>query len=187
MNPDNIKLSLIGQINMYIFEQYGTLIISYNRHKKAKKLILECGSGLSTLIMAPIAEKTGVEIISLEDNVFWGERVTRELGKHGLKKSILHHVKLIKYDDFDWYDTASIEIGEIDLCICDAPPGSTRGGRTGLFHLHGDKFIKGGKILVDDMIRQEEQDMVSDWKRLKNFDISILGDIDKHAVLTITE
>ena len=38
--------------------------------------ILECGSGLTTLLMAPVAARTGVQIHALENNPAWHARVT---------------------------------------------------------------------------------------------------------------
>src|SRR5690554_2949016 len=49
--------------------EYINTLIKYS--KKTDGLILECGSGLSTLLIAPIAKMKGIKMISLEHNEFW--------------------------------------------------------------------------------------------------------------------
>ena len=44
----------------------------------ANKLIFECGSGLSTLIVGVIAKKNGTKMISIEHNPKWARKLQNE-------------------------------------------------------------------------------------------------------------
>jgi hypothetical protein len=128
--------------------------------------ILECGSGLSTLVVAAVASVLGRELYSLEHHAGWREKVQTELNRFGLN-SVAHlpTTSLVSYGDFSWYDVteASIPTG-LTLVICDAPPHSTQGGRSGLLPVMRNRFAPGCRVLMDDGIRQAERDIVRKWQ-----------------------
>ena len=148
-------------------------------------LIFECGSGLSTLIVGAIAKKNGVKMISIEHHPKWAAKVQTEIKKYKLTNNQIFLSNLINYGDFDWYDIDNINISDIDLCICDAPPGNTFGGRKGFLYLFKDKVHNGTIILVDDIIREAEQKMIEEWSNIIPFDIIQKGENDPHAILMI--
>jgi hypothetical protein len=148
-------------------------------------LIFECGSGLSTLLIGAIVKKRNLKMISLEHNTNWAKKVQSQIKKYKLTNNELLLRPLINYGDFDWYDINDVAIAEIGLCICDAPPGSTYGGRKGFLYLFKDKVNEGSVILVDDTIREAEQSMIKEWKNIKNFDVDFKGNNYQHAILIV--
>ncbi len=91
---------------------------------KTDKLILECGSGLSTLLLGAIAKKNNIKIVSLEHMDNWAEKVEKELSKYHLNNNQVLVCPLVDYGDFVWYKYNELSDQEIGLCICDGPPGS---------------------------------------------------------------
>lgn len=84
---------------------------------KTNDLIFECGCGLSTLLLAVIAKKKNIKMISFEHIPEWGYRVQNELRKYNLINNELYIRPLLNYGDFDWYDIENINIDNIGLCI----------------------------------------------------------------------
>jgi hypothetical protein len=132
-----------------------------------KGTMLECGSGLSTVLMAMIARRTGARIISLEHNPEWYKLMVSRLRSHGLGIEGLLLAPLADFGEFDWYDTgdALAETGQIDVVLCDGPPNSTRGGRYGLLPRMGNRFAPGCRVIVDDTQRAEEIAMIERWQQ----------------------
>jgi predicted O-methyltransferase YrrM len=126
---------------------------------------LECGSGLSTVLIAVAAEKTGNRHIALESHAEWAAKVRHELEALGLGSLVeVVHAPLKSYGDFSWYDLANVLLpDEIDCVVCDGPPGSTIGGRFGLLPLLKDRLAAGAVILLDDAFRPKEAETAGRW------------------------
>jgi hypothetical protein len=149
------------------------------------KLILECGSGLSTLIIGPIAKKRRLKMISFEHNDYWANRVQSLINKYKLNYNDILLRPLVNYGNFYWYDIKNVNIPEIGLCICDGPPGGTYGGRKGFLYLFKSKVISGTAILVDDTNREEEKSMIKEWNNICEFDSIIPKSNGMHTILII--
>jgi len=128
--------------------------------------ILECGSGLSTLVVAAVAGVRGRQLYSLEHHPEWREKVQSELDRFGLN-SVAHlpQTGLISYGEFTWYDVTQVNIPTgVTLVICDAPPHSTHGGRSGLLPVMRKSLAPGCRVLMDDGVRQGEREIVRKWQ-----------------------
>jgi len=126
--------------------------------------ILECGSGLSTLIAGIVAERRGIPVIALEHIDAWRERVTREVRRLGLRRVRVCRAPLEHFGDYCWYQMPQETCGVVfALVLCDGPPGTTPGGRYGLLprarSMIGDRCV----ILLDDAARAEEQAVARRW------------------------
>ena len=76
------------------------------------------------------------------------------------------------YGSYQWYDVDHDALPHgIKLCICDGPPGSTRGGRYGLMPQIGHRLAPGCVVLLDDTCRAEELDIARRWAN--EFDLSV--------------
>jgi len=124
-------------------------------------------------------------MISIEHHPKWAAKVQTEIKKYKLTNNQIFLSNLINYGDFDWYNIDNINISDIDLCICDAPPGNIFGGRKGFLYLFKDKVHNGTIILVDDIIREAEQKMIKEWSNIIPFDIIQKAENDPHAILKI--
>jgi predicted O-methyltransferase YrrM len=131
--------------------------------KSERGPILECGSGLTTLILAVAAERSRAEVWSLENDPEWYLRVQSVLREFGLQV-LLRRVPLRSYGEFDWYDVEGLELPVFSVVVCDGPPGETRGGRYGLLPVLQERLATGCTVLVDDAARPSEQAMLERWK-----------------------
>lgn len=131
----------------------------------AKGPILECGSGLTTILIGTAAEKAGVDLWSMEHLPDWGDRVGHALKRHGLDSVRLHVASLRDYAGYAWYDPPLKAMpNNFSLVICDGPPGSTWGGRYGLLPIMGNRLAPGCIILLDDAARPDEQAIAQRWQ-----------------------
>jgi hypothetical protein len=125
--------------------------------------VLECGSGLTTVLLAMTAGRRGVEVWSLEHDLGWYRSTRRVLAHFRLRGINLCHAPLVRYEGFAWYQVSLPLMPErFGLVVCDGPPGSTPGGRGGLLPVMGRRLL-GATILVDDAERPSERAMLADW------------------------
>jgi hypothetical protein len=123
--------------------------------------IIECGSGLTTLLLALIAPGA---VWSLEHTEEWQRHVQTRLWLAGAKANVLP-APLTSYGPFHWYEVPDALPPEFRLVVCDGPPGTTRGGRYGLLPLLGNRLARGSVILLDDAQRPDEQLVLKRWEK----------------------
>jgi hypothetical protein len=129
--------------------------------------ILECGSGLSTVLMAIAAQKSGSTLVTLEQSPTWAHTVTRSLARHAATQSATVLVCPLKdYGSYHWYDVPldALRPGGFTAIICDGPPSGTPGGRFGLLPTIRRELNPGCTIILDDLERPEEQAIVKRWE-----------------------
>lgn len=127
--------------------------------------ILECGSGLSTLLLGLVAERRELEVWTLEHHAVWARRVQRVLDRFGIRSVKLCLAPLKRYGSFDWYDAPTSSMPDkFCLLICDGPPGETFGGRYGVIPVLGSRLAPGSDILLDDVVRDAERETAMRWR-----------------------
>jgi hypothetical protein len=145
--------------------------------------ILECGSGLTTFLLA-IA--SGHAVWSLEHLAEWRRRTQTRLRWVGVGANVLH-APLRPYGSYDWYAVPACLPSDIRLVVCDGPPGETRGGRYGLLPLLRHHLSKGATLLLDDAERPEEQGVLQQWEKEVGWEHVIKGERDEaYAVVTVS-
>jgi hypothetical protein len=136
------------------------------RASEARGSILDCGSGLSTVLLGLVAERTGSTVWSLEHQAFWAERIAASLARHDFRRVNVCHAPLRSFGTFDWYDVDAAALPrDIALVVCDGPPEHTRGGRYGFLPVMRDHLAPGCVILLDDATRPVEQRVLDQWAR----------------------
>lgn len=133
--------------------------------------ILECGSGLTTLVAAVLLEGRNRECIALEHDPLWRDRVTSTLEALDLTDVSVRAAPLRSYGDFDWYSLPDEMPATLEVVICDGPPKSTKGGRYGAWPLLVDRFTPATCVLLDDASRSGEKAVLEKWG--EDFGISI--------------
>lgn len=124
--------------------------------------VLECGSGLSTIVIGAISERTGNPVVSLENSSWWARHVQWCL-KLARAQNVDYRVRgLRNFGDFDWYDLGA-PVDDVTLVICDGPISTSRGGRFGLLPVCGDQLAPNPRILLDDFDRPSERQVVQRW------------------------
>ena len=148
--------------------------------------ILECGSGLSTILVGAIAEKRGVSLWSLEHNPGWAKKSQVYLDKYDIKAVSLCVRPLRDYGSFSWYDPPmEFMPDKFSLVICDGPPGDTKGGRIGLSSVMRARLPTGCVILLDDATRLHERAIARKWNSELGTSSELRGQTDPYIKLTI--
>lgn len=117
--------------------------------RNAKGAILECGSGLTTLVLGLVSSHP---VISLEHSPVWASYTERMLDKHGIKAEV-RCAPLKDLGAFEWYQAG--DLPEIGLVVCDGPPRQTKGGRNGLTSVM-DKLTNAAFLLDDPALETTE-------------------------------
>jgi hypothetical protein len=138
--------------------------------------ILECGSGLSTIVVGAIAQKYGKKLWTLEHRAEWALKLTTYLKKYKIDSVTLNTKPLKDYGEYCWYEPNLRTMPDrFTLVICDGPPGTTKGGRYGLVPVVGNKIKPGCVILLDDAGRKEELAIARKWASELHAPFKILG------------
>lgn len=130
--------------------------------------ILECGSGVSTILLGVVAHLRGNHVWSLEHSEFWANRVRSTLHRYGLNSVTVCERPLRDYGEFTWYDPPHPSMpDDFALVVCDGPPAcvgnQTPGGRYGLLPVMRSHLRPGCTILLDDADRLGEQQVLARW------------------------
>jgi len=155
------------------------------RSLESRGPILECGSGITTLLLGLLCAPRKVEVWTLEHSPEWEKLLTRELRTNGIAGVHICSAPLISFGEFDWYDCSIHEMPqEFSLVVCDGPPGSTRGGRYGLMPIMDKRLPPGSVVLLDDAERPDEMELMRRWEKEYGFESEVIGsDNHKFAVM----
>ncbi len=126
--------------------------------------ILECGSGLTTIMLGVVAHGTGNIVWTLEHDQVWYERVNKYIKRFKIRSVRLCFSPLKDFGDFCWY-TVPLDLmpDMFSMVVCDGPPGRTRGGRYGLLPIMKQRLKPGATILLDDAEREQEKAIAIRW------------------------
>lgn len=135
-------------------------------------LVVECGSGVSTLWLATAARQHGVttRIVALEHDAHYAEQTRALLARHGLGDiAEVRHAPL-RFNDVDgtdrfWYDVSAVaDLTGIGLLFVDGPPAAVgEHARFPALPLLQDRLAERCSIVLDDMIRTDEQEVAQLW------------------------
>jgi hypothetical protein len=146
--------------------------------------VLECGTGITTIILGLMTQRRQVQVFSLENSAEWLKRVQAVLDRNGLSNVNACFSPLRDYGDFDWYDPPFERLPEkFSLVVCDGPPGTTKGGRYGLLPVMGERLSASSVILLDDTDRPEEQTIMNRWISESNLREEVVNGGAAFAVL----
>lgn len=136
--------------------------------------ILECGSGLTTLLLGMLAGRRGVVVRSLEHSAEWQKRISTVLTKNQISNVEVLSSPLRDYGDFAWYDPPLPKLpDQFRLVVCDGPPGMTKGGRYGLLPVFGARLPEGTVIVLDDAERPGEVELIDRWKNESDLAVEV--------------
>lgn len=163
-----------GNESWSAWEEY--LVCCVEHALSADGPILECGSGLSTLLIGAIAKKRGIEYWALEHSPEWAAKTQRNLDRYQID-SVRLCVKPIKsFGDYSWYDPPLESMPDkFALVVCDGPPGQTKGGRFGLVPVMRSRVESECVILLDDAEREEECVIARQWRSQLIIQSELLG------------
>ena len=155
------------------------------------KTILECGSGVSTLLMSYCLRELGEgHIWSLEHDHKYAESVRETLRAQGLEDfSTIIEAPLtelsLRGKNWLWYDTGFLkDIGSIDLLLVDGPPQKTQKmARYPALHVLSKSLSDDAIVIFDDASVRRGRRTVRAWrKEFKDFHFR-LYDTEKGALI----
>jgi predicted O-methyltransferase YrrM len=131
--------------------------------------ILECSSGLSTLVLARCCQLNGRgQVISLENGEEYARATRKDLAFLGLENQArVLHTPLVHQEvngrEFDWYSLPALP-ENIDMLVVDGPPGFLqKHSRYPALPLLRDRLKDGCHIYLDDAAREDEREIVNLW------------------------
>lgn len=134
------------------------------------KRILELGSGTSTIWIGSFAASIGSSVISIDHLEEYRARTQQDLEAFGLDALVdLRLAELapveVMGETKSWYDVSVLkDLSLIDMVIVDGPPESTGPApRSPAFPLLRSMLSDQALIVVDDMHRDPEMQMVEGW------------------------
>jgi len=164
----------VGWGNDGFAARYDYLEEVLERAAGTKGPILECGSGLTSLLLGLYAGRRNVQTWSLEHIPEWHARVTGALQRHRIPGVDVCLAPLREYGEFEWYDPPLDALPEtFSLIVCDGPPGTINGGRYGLLPVLGTRLGADTLILLDDADREAETDVLERWVSERNMRVTL--------------
>ena len=161
------------------------LFISETVKKNRPSLVVELGSGVSTLVTA----KSGArKVISIDNSEEFGSKTRELLKEHKIRGAEIRIAPLRPYaNGSEWYDVSMIkDLKKIDLLIVDGPPGSKNPeARYPALKEFKDKLSAKAVIIIDDVKRDGERKLAEDFaKSLPNHTLTILDHEKGTAVIS---
>jgi predicted O-methyltransferase YrrM len=161
------------------------LAISEIVKKNRPGLVVELGSGISTLVAA----KSGArKIVSIDNSDDWGAKTVALLKEHKVRGVDVRIAPLRPYaNGSEWYDLEAIkDLKKIDLLIVDGPPGSKNPeARYPALQQFKDKLSPSAIVVIDDVNREGERKLAEDFaKALPNHELTILDHEKGTAIIS---
>ena len=135
------------------------------------RTIVECSSGLTTLVLARCCEINGEgEVFSLENGAEFAAKSRGEVERYGLgaRSTVIDApLKPVTVDgvEYQWYDFAQLPDRSIDMLVVDGPPGFIQHhSRYPALPLLFDKLADGCVVFLDDAGRPDEVELVEMWR-----------------------
>ena len=134
-------------------------------------IVVECSSGLTTLVLARCCQINGVgRVISLENGEDYAEKTRQQLMELGLEDYVqviyapMEKINLAD-NEYDWYSLKALPEVSIDMLVIDGPPGFIqKNSRYPAMPLLFDKLSKRSKVFLDDAAREDEKELVALWQ-----------------------
>ncbi len=159
------------------------------------KVVVECGSGASTVWMALVIREFGLpsHIVALEHDEKFATATRLQLERLGVsdhaevRLTPLRTTNVIPGHTTPWYDPTLLQdLNDIGLLFVDGPPGGTGAqARLPAVPVLMGRLADVCTIVVDDLHRPEEQAIVERWRDLlDDFDHEVLPGEKPAAILT---
>ena len=161
------------------------LVVSETIKSIKPSLVVELGSGVSTLVAAKSGAK---KIVSIDNSEIFGEKTRQLLKAHNVQGVEIRIAQLVPdKDGLDWYDLSVLaDLEKIDLLIIDGPPGSKNpDARYPALREFKDKLAINATIIIDDVKRDGERKLAEDFARsLPDHELVILDHEKGTAVIS---
>jgi predicted O-methyltransferase YrrM len=162
------------------------LLTIYETISRTKPLlVVELGSGVSTLVAAKSGAK---KVVSLDGSKEYAEKTRELLKEHRVRGVDVRYAALLPYvNGLTWYDVSTIkDLKKIDLLIVDGPPGNNNAeSRYPALKEFKDKLSPKAIVILDDVKRDGERKLAEDFAAtLPNHDLVILNHEKGTAIIS---
>lgn len=135
------------------------------------EVVVEFGSGVSTLLLGQVAREIGARLCSFEHDAEWHRRVRAWTAQRGLEDTATTCLAPLRYDTGDgrtWYDRRvvadALPAAGIGLVLVDGPPRSAgHHARAGALPAVFERCAEEVTLVMDDCERPEERGIVDEW------------------------
>jgi predicted O-methyltransferase YrrM len=143
-------------------------------------VIVELGSGVSTIVLARLARQLGGRIWAVEHHPGWAGWVRRAIERDGLGEvATVVNAPLephpLARDGAPWYAATALDelpAAGIELLLVDGPPGYGEGmaaSRYPALPVLGERLADGALVVLDDAAREAESEILDAWERDQGF------------------
>ncbi|MDX1660644.1 MAG: class I SAM-dependent methyltransferase [Gemmatimonadota bacterium] len=140
--------------------------------------VVECGSGVSTLLVAYALERTGGgRVVALEHDAEYAARTAERIRLHGLEAvAEVVHAPLqtveVEGEAYRWYAAPDLE-APIDLIVVDGPP-APPASRYPAVPLLRDRLSADAVVYLDDATRREARRNLERWSSRPSVEVEML-------------
>jgi hypothetical protein len=135
----------------------------------ARTRIVECGSGVSTVLLARLLRECGAgRLVALEHDRHWAALVHEQLRREALD-GIARVLDAPLEGEPPWYGPARlVDVpDELDLLVVDGPPACDAGHgmrRAPALPRFDERLVVGATVVLDDIARPGERDVLAGWE-----------------------
>jgi Methyltransferase domain len=148
----------------------GLVLVCNEIVHRGRTRIVECGSGVSTVVLARLLRQRGggAAIVALEHDAQWAALVTDMLRRESLL-DIARVVHAPLEGDPPWYAcSALMEMPDhVDLLVVDGPPACAPGQgrrRAPALAAFGPRLTEAATVILDDVNRPGEREVLTCWE-----------------------
>jgi len=148
----------------------GLVVVCNEIVHRSRTRIVECGSGVSTVVLARLLRQRGGAgtIVALEHDAQWAALVTDMLRRESLL-DLARVVSAPLAGDPPWYSRSALTEmpDDIDLLLVDGPPAHApgHGGRRApALAAFGPRLTETATVILDDANRPGEQQVLTGWQ-----------------------
>jgi predicted O-methyltransferase YrrM len=134
------------------------------------QLVVELGSGTSTVWLAYALEQYGGKLVSLDHDADYARQTRTMLAAHGLNAvAEVRDAPLsgltVNNKTYQWYDAEQLtDLRSIDLLLVDGPPAATGpDARYPALSVLAERLAGTATVVLDDANREDERDAVRRW------------------------
>ncbi|PRX97133.1 class I SAM-dependent methyltransferase [Allonocardiopsis opalescens] len=150
-------------------------IVSEVMTRPGAPLVVECGSGTSTVWLATALRQKGAgRVIALDHDEHFAAQTRERLLRAGLADwAEVRHAPLrelsLEGSTAPWYDPAALEgISGVDVLFVDGPPQATgEQARYPAYEMLAEALNDGATVVLDDVDRAEEKRVAERWQKLR--------------------
>lgn len=156
--------------------------------KHRPNLVVETGSGVTTLVIADALRQNGVgKLISLEHLQEYADKTHETLADENLTQWVELRVGALQHWEGEhlnpndaekpsrWYPLNLEGIHQIDLLVVDGPPGNTcMYARYPALPAFFERLAPTAEVWMDDANRQEEKEISEEWAKRYGFELEFV-------------